>query len=677
MKLSLAIKVNCDSIKVRGSCSQVSKFREYLVKRLTEYHLSLPQHEVLQPSTLPQENSQPHEHSSPHPTNDSGGAAGYSPEESKVFTGLSKDVLLLMSKVGEGRFKMMKFFPKEGKVVVLAASEEESEKCITQFQETYQDIIKNRQLKSGNLEIPASFHMDDMFSLLDEFNDKYNQCHFSCDEKARVIRIVSMSSRQFDQAKKLISDRLAGEKGDGKTSKKKEKGGGKDGKGAAGKIPTKMGSSEVLVVSEGHKLTVKRGNIVDEDVDVIVNAANERLDHAAGVAGALNKASGGQLQRISNDYIKNYGKVPVGGAALTKAGGGKLKCKRVIHAVGPIASQCKSDMMSSDLIFKAITNSLIEAQKMKAATVAFPALSTGIYAVNRHLAADAIFQAMLKFHYTSNDVLKDIHIVILDEETYTVFAQHLVAIKSGPLHKDEGNDTSSLPTGLGSIDAQYGNSQSSSVHDAAASRGLTTNRSFSSPSSSIDISVVTTQPQITYPSFSDVLSATTTTATTTTSSTGTGRGSDLLKQATFVYETGGGRGGGLTGVGGGMGGSIGVGGRGAGGGKGSGSSVGGGSVGGGGGGGAGSVGGGGLGAGGGAVGGGESPFGGAVTTIKVNGPKEDEQFSTPPDSPISNNNQNNGKGAIAQNENTEGKYQLLSSHYCYYSQVVLFVLIKN
>ena len=131
-------------------------------------------------------------------------------EKSKVFTGLRKDVLLLMSKVNESCFKMMKFFPEEGKVVVLAASEEEQEKCITQLQQTYQNIIRC-QFKSGDLEVPASFHLDGMFSLLDEFNGRYNQCHFSCDEKARVIRIVSMSSRQFDQAKKLISDRLAGE----------------------------------------------------------------------------------------------------------------------------------------------------------------------------------------------------------------------------------------------------------------------------------------------------------------------------------------------------------------------------------------------------------------------------------------------------------------------------------
>ena len=165
-------------------------------------------------------------------------------EESKVFSGLSKDVLLLMSKVSKDCFKMLQLIPKEGKVVILATSEEESEKCISQFQEAYQDIIKNRQLKSGDLEVPASFPVEEMFSLLDEFNDKYNQCHFSCDEKARVIRIVSMSSRQFDQAKRLISDRLVGEECNSKSSKKKEgKGGGKGGKGAFEIILTKNGSS--------------------------------------------------------------------------------------------------------------------------------------------------------------------------------------------------------------------------------------------------------------------------------------------------------------------------------------------------------------------------------------------------------------------------------------------------
>ena len=335
------------------------------------------------------------------------GSAG----DGRTFTGLSKDVLLLMPKVREGCSKNIKFFPEEGKVIVLASSEEEQEQCITQFKNTYQEIIKNRQ--SGSLEIPPSFQMENMFALLEEFDGKYSQCHFSCDEKARVVKIVSMSSCQFDQAKKLLGDRLVG-------------GGGK---AARANGISKTGSSEVLSINECQKLTVKRSNLVEEDVDAIVNAANSRLDHAGGIAGALNTATNGELQGASNTYIRNYGQVPVGGAAVTSAGG-KLKCKRVIHAVGPTASREMTDFQCSQLIYQAISNSLIEAEKMKAASISFPALSTGVFSVDKSLAAEAIFQAILNFRYTNSKILKDIRIVILDEDTYSIFAHHLLAIKS-------------------------------------------------------------------------------------------------------------------------------------------------------------------------------------------------------------------------------------------------------
>ena len=500
--------------------------------------------------------------------------AGASSEESKAFTGLSKDVLLLMSKVSEGRFKMMKFFPEEGKAVVLATSEEESEKCISQFQEAYQDIIRNRQLKSGKLEVPAGFHMDDMFSLLDEFNGKYNQCHFSCDEKARVIRIVSMSSRQFDQAKKLISDRLAGEKFEDKNSK--EKGGGKGGKGSSEKISTKKGSSEVLVISKGRKLTVKRSNLVDEDVDAIVNAANGQLKHIGGVARALDKASQGELQKASDSYVGIYGEIPVGGVAVTRAGG-KLKCKRVLHAVGPIASPNTPELACSQLIYQAISNSLFEAQKMKATSIAFPPLSTGIYAIKYSVAANAIFQAILKFYYTSNDVLKDIRIVIIDEETYTAFAQHLLSLKatgsddaSVQSHGATFNKSNSLPEGYDT--SSQGHTQPLPYSNvAAAGRGSalpfsglvlgtgafergtnTTSTSSTAPPSFSSHSrvIVTAQPTgQTHSQPHDVLS--TNNAYTTTSSTG-----GIMKLATFNYGiVGGGVGSSSSGSGGGGGGA--------------------------------------------------------------------------------------------------------------------------
>ena len=435
-KLSVQPKLKGNILKVRGSCSQVYKFRQYLVNLLTEKRLTLPSHHA-----QPNQAIHTHDTASPVPeqvpdeggSNEAAATGSGSAGDGRTFTGLSKDVLLLMPKVREGCSKNMKFFPEEGKVIVLASSEEEQEQCITQFQNTYQEIIKNRQLKSGSLEIPPSFQMENMFDLLEEFGGKYNQCHFSCDEKARVIKIISMSSRQFDQAKKLITDRLAGEKWE---EKKEEKGGGGGGGGKPGKgamrfkISTKPGSSEVLSINKDRKLIVKRGNLVEEDVEIIVNAANSQLKHAGGVALALNKASHGELQKLSNNYTRSYGDIPVGGTALTRSGGGKLKCKWVIHAVGPIANETKSEETCSELIFKAISNSLIEAQKKNAKSISFPALSTGIYAVKKSLAADAIFQAILKFHYTSSKILKDIRIIILDEDTYSVFAQHLLAVKA-------------------------------------------------------------------------------------------------------------------------------------------------------------------------------------------------------------------------------------------------------
>ena len=128
--------------------------------------------------------------------------------QGKCFTGLSPDVLLLMPHLAEGRFKGMVFYPEEGRVEVLPSSEEEQEKCISKFQTTYQSIIKNHQLKSGNLEVPPSFPTENLLELIEEFNNKFNQCNFSFNEQTQLIRIVSISSRQFNNANIMLSDKL-------------------------------------------------------------------------------------------------------------------------------------------------------------------------------------------------------------------------------------------------------------------------------------------------------------------------------------------------------------------------------------------------------------------------------------------------------------------------------------
>ena len=149
--------------------------------------------------------------------------------QGKSFTGLSPDVLLLMPRLAEGRFKGMIFYPEEGRVEVLPSSEEEQEKCISKFQTTYQSIIKNRQLKSGNLEVPPSFPTENLLELIEEFNNKFNQCNFSFNEQTQLIRIVSISSRQFNNANIMLSDKLKETSFEANKSKPI-------------KLPTKMGS---------------------------------------------------------------------------------------------------------------------------------------------------------------------------------------------------------------------------------------------------------------------------------------------------------------------------------------------------------------------------------------------------------------------------------------------------
>lgn len=83
-------------------------------------------------------------------------------------------------------------------------------------------------------------------------------------------------------------------------------------------------------IETGHKIQVRHGDICDEDVDAIVNAANEYLAHGGGVAGAISRSGGPAIQRESNAWVKKYGEVSTGNVAVT--GPGNLICRCVIHA---------------------------------------------------------------------------------------------------------------------------------------------------------------------------------------------------------------------------------------------------------------------------------------------------------------------------------------------------------
>jgi O-acetyl-ADP-ribose deacetylase (regulator of RNase III) len=118
----------------------------------------------------------------------------------------------------------------------------------------------------------------------------------------------------------------------------------------------------------GTALEVLQGDITECAVDAIVNAANNRLWMGAGVAGAI-KRKGGQV--IEEEAVRQ-GPIPVGEAVVT--GAGALKARHVIHA----AAMGQDLVTNADLIRQATVNSLKRALELGLASVAFPALGTGV-----------------------------------------------------------------------------------------------------------------------------------------------------------------------------------------------------------------------------------------------------------------------------------------------------------
>ncbi len=130
-----------------------------------------------------------------------------------------------------------------------------------------------------------------------------------------------------------------------------------------------------------------RGDITSLDVDVIVNAANSRLRPGGGVCGAIHAAAGPGLA----DECREVGPVATGDAAAT--GGHDLTARWVVHAVGPIWGEA-SDAESVELLASAYRRSVEVADGLGATSIAFPAISTGIYGFPAGLAARTAVDAL-------------------------------------------------------------------------------------------------------------------------------------------------------------------------------------------------------------------------------------------------------------------------------------------
>jgi O-acetyl-ADP-ribose deacetylase (regulator of RNase III) len=132
---------------------------------------------------------------------------------------------------------------------------------------------------------------------------------------------------------------------------------------------------------------VVRGNLLEEPVDAIVNAANGHLAHGGGVAGIISRAAGPSLQEESDRLVASRGPFPTGAAVATTAG--KLPFKAVIHAVGPRYGEGDEEAK----LVKALRAAFSLAAERGWPSVAFPAVSAGIFSVPLDICARAYLAA--------------------------------------------------------------------------------------------------------------------------------------------------------------------------------------------------------------------------------------------------------------------------------------------
>lgn len=160
-----------------------------------------------------------------------------------------------------------------------------------------------------------------------------------------------------------------------------------------------------------------RGDIAAFPADAIVNAANEFLQLGAGVAGAIRRAGGPSIQRECD----RIGRCPTGGAVSTAAG--DLPARWVIHAVGPVWSGGAS--REDELLDSAVTAALARAEALGAASVALPALSTGVYGFPLERAARISVAAARRFAETARTVQR-IVFVLFDQMALDVFEREIL-----------------------------------------------------------------------------------------------------------------------------------------------------------------------------------------------------------------------------------------------------------
>ena len=159
------------------------------------------------------------------------------------------------------------------------------------------------------------------------------------------------------------------------------------------------------------KITIKQGDITREEVDVIVNAANTGLAGGGGVDGAIHGAAGPSVMK----ECRKIGGCPTGSAVMT--GAGDLPAKKVIHTPGPV--WYGGNRGEEEILRNSYMNSFSLAEKNGLRTIAFPAISAGVYRYPVEEAARIALEEGLRVL----DDFDEIRYICFSEEHYRIYKE--------------------------------------------------------------------------------------------------------------------------------------------------------------------------------------------------------------------------------------------------------------
>lgn len=164
-----------------------------------------------------------------------------------------------------------------------------------------------------------------------------------------------------------------------------------------------------IEMTDETEIVVITGDLTAQPVDAVVNAANNRLQHGGGVAAAIVRAGGRIIQDESNQWVRTHGSLAADSAAVTTAG--TMPAEHVIHVAGPIYREGQDN---EGLLRAAVAAALQAAADVGAESIAFPAISAGIYGYPIAEATAVLADEIVQWTRQHPAVLRQVRLVGFD-----------------------------------------------------------------------------------------------------------------------------------------------------------------------------------------------------------------------------------------------------------------------